>query len=405
MMRRGLLGTLLALLAGAGLVSAGDPGYAPDPALPLPWSFERVLPYQTWCGYPHTFWLSAEFQSVWMKDGNLPPLVTRGPAGSQGILGQPGTILLYGDEEVNYNPFLGGKFMGGVWGDYNELFGLEGGFMFAAEKDDKFVAYTPGGPNAPVIARPVISALTGQQTSSLALIPGIQVGTIDVLSTSRFLGAEGHLIFNWHCLQNGRIDCLVGIRYLELDEYLEIDEAGVIDDGPSPSDGFQAVISDEFDARTRFYGGYLGAKGQFYYDGWTLDLVGRVSIGATQEAVDITGITGFVSPTNISTYGEGGLLALFTNAGPRQKDVFGVVPEVGVRAGYQVLERLKVYAGINALYWNKVIRVGDQVDLTINPTQLPTSATPFQGPLQPTVLFRDTDFWLVAVSAGLEVRY
>ena len=329
-----LLGSLLPLVAGASLASASDL-YGDASAPIMPWYIERILPYQTWCGYPQSFWLSAEFQTVVMKDGNLPTLVTGGPAGTQGILGQPGTVLLYGDDKANLNPFLGGKFMGGLWNDYNELYGIEGGFSYASERSGDFFAYPPATPDAPVIAR---------------------LGT-------GFLGAEGHLIRNWKCLEAGRIDLIAGFRYLELDETLMA--------------GFRAVITDDFDARTRFYGGYVGAKAKFHRDAWTLDGLGRVALGGTQEEIGID---------------RGGLLTLPTNAGVRQKDVFGVVPELSVRIGCQVLERLNVFAGFSVLYWNRVIRVGDQVDRTTNPDL-------------PNVSFNSTDFWLVTTSVGLEVRY
>lgn len=405
LMWKGLFSSLLVLVGCAGFASGSDLYADSDQPGILPWYVERVLPFQTWCGYPHTFWLSAEFQAVVMKDGHLPPLVTAGPAGSLGILGQPGTVLLYGDEDANHNPFLGGKFMGGAWGDYEELYGIEGGFTYASEQEDQFVAFTPGAAGSPIIARPVINAQTGQPSSSLALIPGFQVGTIDIQNTSSFLGAEGHLIRNCWCFATGRIDLIAGFRYLELDENLYMDEVGSIGP-PSPLfSGFRAVIADDFEVRTRFYGGYLGAKGEFHRDHWTLDVMSRVAIGSTQDEIGIEGVTAFGPPVGPLFFRPGGLLALATNAGVRQKDVFGVVPEVSVRVGCQILERLNVFAGFSALYWNKVVRVGDQVNLTINPSLLPSASSSLVGPPLPNVFFHQTDFWLMTGSVGLEVRY
>ena len=165
----------------------------------------------------------------------------------------------------------------------------------------------------------------------------------------QFPRAEGHLIRNWKCLANGRVDLIAGFRYLELDENLHMDEAGEIGNVNPLFNGFRAVIADDFDVRTRFYGGYVGAKGRFCRDAWTLDVLGRVSIGSTQEEIGINGVTAFGPPTGPLFFAAGGLLALQTNAGVRQKDVFGVVPELSVRVGCQVLERLNVYAGFSAL--------------------------------------------------------
>ena len=189
-MAKRLLGSLLALIVCAGVASASDFSSGSNEPGIVPWYIEHILPYQTWCGYPQTFWLSAEFQAVVMKDGHLPPLVTGGPAGTQGILGQPGTVLLYGDEKANHNPFLGGKFMGGVWADYNELYGLEGGFAYASERSDDFVAYTPGSAGAPIIcaARHQRSDRPRQQQPRAH--SGFEVGTISVENTCSFLARK-----------------------------------------------------------------------------------------------------------------------------------------------------------------------------------------------------------------------
>ncbi|MCS6976298.1 MAG: BBP7 family outer membrane beta-barrel protein [Gemmatales bacterium] len=382
-------------------------GHAMPPATEHPYSGvaapeQRIFPYQAYCGYPHTFWLSAEFVSWWMSDGRLPPLVTAGPAGSSAVLGEPGTVLLYGGSRADLDPLLGGQFRGGMWFDFEQFWGIEGGFQFAAERSDNFVAFTPGGPGQPVISRPVVDVLTGQPASTASLIPDFRTGTVDIYVSTRFLGAEGHVLRNLLCFPEGRLDLLIGFRYLELEEHLEADEYGDLSAGILGT--VPAVISDEFDARNRFYGGYVGVKAAWQWDRLTAEMMGRVSLGGTQQQIGITGVTGIgnLTPDGIrTTFFPGGLLAQATNAGLVDRDVFGVVPEGSLRIGYQILEHLRIHAGMSLLYWNRVVRVGEQVDLGINPN-IPV---PPGEPQRPALLFHDRGFWLFGLSAGLEVRY
>ncbi|HET7719587.1 MAG TPA: BBP7 family outer membrane beta-barrel protein, partial [Acidimicrobiales bacterium] len=64
-------------------------------------------------------------------------------------------------------------------------------------------------------------------------------------------------------------------------------------------------------------------------------------------------------------------------------------------------------AGYTVLYWSSVVRPGDQVDLLVNASQIPSNLLPtgLVGPARPAVLFRDTDFWAQGVNLSLEVRY
>ena len=108
------LGSAVSLLASAGLAWAQHPQAVPtSPALgagsgqPVP----VVVPYgarpaqgailwqEGMGGHEQAapasrFWGSAEFLLWKIKDGNIPPLVTAGPAPSGGFLGEPGTVTL-----------------------------------------------------------------------------------------------------------------------------------------------------------------------------------------------------------------------------------------------------------------------------------------------------------------------
>jgi hypothetical protein len=104
----------------------------------------------------------------------------------------------------------------------------------------------------------------------------------------------------------------------------------------------------------------------------------------------------------------GGLLALpGTNIGNYADTRFGVLPEFGVRFGYDITEHCRVFVGYNFLYLNTVVRPGDQIDLRVNPTFQPSAAGPGAGigPRFPTMPFHTTSYWAQGLTFGLQYRY
>src|SRR5262249_12040293 len=97
-----------------------------------------------------------------------------------------------------------------------------------------------------------------------------------------------------------------------------------------------------------------------------------------------------IPPSNV------GLLAQGSNIGRHFHNHFAVVPEVGLKVGYQVNDNLTVFAGYSVLYLSDVVRPGEQVDLVVDKT----------GNLQrPRVTRNNSSFWAHGVNAGLEWKY
>ena len=84
-----------------------------------------------------------------------------------------------------------------------------------------------------------------------------------------------------------------------------------------------------------------------------------------------------------------------------------MIPEIGATMGYQVTPRLRIIGGYTLLYWANVVRPGDQIDLDLNATLIPSnSATPELVPGDfPRRNFVQTDFWGHGVNAGAEYRW
>jgi hypothetical protein len=135
-------------------------------------------------------------------------------------------------------------------------------------------------------------------------------------------------------------------------------------------------------------------------------MIGKVAMGNSHQVVYIDGSTDIAyQGTDITQTFPGGILAQRTNMGFHSQNQFAVVPEASVTIGYDLTCRLKCTFGYSFIYWSRVSRPGDHIDLVLNPNLFPEEADPFEGPLRPAFAFRDTSFWAQGMSFGLEYRW
>jgi hypothetical protein len=303
---------------------------------------------------------------------------------------------------VNGGLTAGGRITVGYWIDFEQTCGIEGYFFQLGARTDRFGAGTPGN-----VGRPFFNVATGMPDAEFVSVPGFLDGTVQVsASTGSFLGAgvlTRHNLY-WGC--NAHLDALVGYRYLSL-----IDDLGVIENLTSvdPTQtvaplGTRIIVMDSFHTSNRFHGGDIGLSGEYRWNSWSLGGTARIALGATQERVDINGSTIVIVPGFAPVTSPGGLLALSSNSGIRTRDVFAVVPEIQAQLAYQISARTRIHVGYNFLYWSRVARAGDQIDLAVNPALLPP-ATPGASPLRPAFTFQGADFWAQGINLGLDFRF
>ena len=124
------------------------------------------------------------------------------------------------------------------------------------------------------------------------------------------------------------------------------------------------------------------------------------------STVDINGSRTATLPNGGGTStSAGGLLAQPSNIGRYSFDEFAVLPEGGINFGYQVTSNIRAYAGYNFLYWNKVIRASEQVDLNVNPSQIAGGRDPLSNVQAPAFRPNYSDYWVQGVTFGLELRF
>lgn len=357
------------------------------------------------CGDCSWWWGSAEYLLWWTRHANAPVLATTGPASTFGVLGAPGTVTLF-DGTLDYGTASGGRFSTGIWFCDNQWLGMDASFLFLGDRSINFLAAS-NSMGSPLISRPFVGAITGAPTVEQVAFPGEQAGSLAIHSDTRFWSAETNLRWNPCCLcGNGccggswRIGFLTGFRYQSLRENLGITE-DFTDLGAIVT---RHTLTDQFNARNRFYGGQLGMLIELKRGCWSLDMRGKVALGGTTQTAQISGSEVDTSlNTGAQARFNSGLLALPSNIGHFSRDQFSVVPEVGINIGYQVCEHLRLFVGYNFIYWNNVARPGSFIDPVVNTTQ--QSGGTLTGPARPAFAFHNTDFWAHGVNFGFELRY
>ncbi len=364
-------------------------------------------------------WVNAEYLLFWVHE-KLPPLATTfvppniigqptPTAPGVGILGQSGTEVLFGGNGTQTD-HSGARLTAGFWEEDSPI-GFEARFGFLGTEVNRFSAGSDASGN-PTLSRPVINALTGQETVLFVSNPNEFTGSV-VASTSTSLldGALNALV------QTGypQAAMIVGFRYLNLRENLSIGQdstvlpgATVGTEGTFLGSGTNVLILDGVTTRNQFLGGQIGAQARCESpDGWLwLKLLATLGVGVNHESIDGVGSTTITPAGGAPTVLPGGLLVQETNGGHLGRDRISVVPEVGVTLGCHLSPYVVATVGYTFLYWSEVVRP-EGIDRNINPTQLPTSVMSGAGVTGPAApgFPRSTDFWAQGLNVGLGFEF
>lgn len=375
------------------------------------------------CGLPlGMLWWEADYLLWWAKGMEIPPLVT---AGSTGALGAADTQILYGDDRILDDVRSGFRVGLGSWLDCGRCYGLEGDYWMLGEATDHFQASSDAN-GSPSLFRPFFNVNPrdadgdfnppAREDAEIVSTPEVLAGAVLVDSFSELQGAgirvRRRLCCESSCAaccdecgcqhavpSNSRLDLLVGYRFVQLREGLAVRE-DLTSLLTQPDEG-QFDIVDDFRTMNSFHGADLGIAWRRRCGPWLFDLLGKLALGGVQQTVTIAGQTVISESAASDGNYVGGLLAQRTNMGVHRRNVFAVVPELGVSVGYQLGPCLAAKIGYDFLYWSRVVRPGDQIDLDVNPDLLPPEEE-FEGAERPRFEFRDTDFWAQGIRVGLE---
>jgi hypothetical protein len=357
---------------------------AQEPILDADRSTEVVSGSQTVASRGGSLYSSADFLYAAARGVYVPPLVTLSPPGTSpataGRLYQPNTLPRFGGEQLGQSFRPGFKLNVGYWFDPARHNGLDVGFFFLGTLTESFDGSTaPGGV---ILARPFVNGTTGANSS----VPFGTTGPAAVAASFATEVIGGDVNFRRGLRPDGKLDLLLGYRYLHLRDDLDVYTS---QGSHVPVPATTARTADSFRTRNDFHGPQVGfASHCRLAAGFSLDLLTKLGLGVTVADADLRGSSATAlgaSPT--------GLLVAGSNAGSRTTTSFAVVPEVGVKLGYDVTECLRFAFGYSLIYWSRVERAPNQVDLTVGTANRPGFPN------------RGTDFWVQGWTAGMAWKY
>ncbi len=387
-----------------------------------------------------------------MKHGPSPELLTTAANNglnanglTGGILGEPGTVVLFTGRDLDFGAFTGARAKAGVHMGPEGFWSFEVGGFYLPKRSVDFAA--AGGSNGtPLLTIPFLDSATGNLSS---LDVNAQdgggnpylVGRMAIHSDLQVWGYEINLIAHSIRTSERSVDLVMGFRSLGLNENLSINQTlspaltgNVTLQFPNAGQGVAfyynvlantpAYVSDHFSTRNLFNGPQVGGRFNFARGPFSADLNVKVAVGITHQRATIEGSStaALAEDPNAQTIvanltTPGGVFALQNNSGSFSQNQFTIVPEVGFNLRCEVTSWLRVHAGYNALYWSNVARPGGQIDGTLNSKLIPTGAllptntnpvgvfVPGSEQGRPYFVFRDTAFWAHGINVGVEFRY
>jgi hypothetical protein len=326
-----------------------------------------------------------------------------------------------GDAEHGKNdPSSGGRLTVGYWlveenpwvgGGIRDL-GVEGRFFFIGQRSVDFQSDA-----LPTLVRPFFDVNNRQGSGFVVAAPGVATGGISANARiDNLWGAEANV---WKSLYHDYPGTLFGLsvmggfRYLSSDYHLQISSVSTFDANLAPTSPFfplagsNLAVGDSFTTHNRFYGGQVGIAGQAWLLPSMLLQAGlKIAVGVTNEDLNIAGSQVRTVANGPPQSSPGGVLALPSNTGHFNKNQFAQVPEVEARLSFRITNHVTLGGGFSALYWSRIARAAEQIDQEVTVTQLPNfqvpAGTPATNLARPSVLFRQSDLWMLGLSLGGE---
>jgi hypothetical protein len=400
--------------------SSGSPT-EPLQQLPQPRPLDMAEPaIQEFDVPPGQWWFGVDFL-LWFMDKPrlpIPLLTTTSSAGtnttSTGALSGATTQILFGTEDLRFGNYPGGRFSIGYWFAPERILGLEAS-IFNVEASDVLAVVSGSNTSSGVLSRPFTNAASGVQQAAVVAFPVTQTGTVSILATSQLAGGEFNLAAKFIRGVESDWDLIAGLRFLKLEESLDINQntvAGAGNNlrfgGVAVTNGSTVTVFDRFETRNRFSGVQFGVRKESHLCHMILGCQFKVAAGVTRQTINIDGGSSLTAPgTGATTSLPGGILALPTNIGEVVVNEWTLIPQLQITVGYQCMEHLRLWASYECLMWSNTARPGDQIDPSLNVTQVPTSASfaTFTGPVRPVVPLEQESLFLQGLSFGMELKY
>jgi hypothetical protein len=358
------------------------------------------LPTQT-TGRAGSFYADAEYLLFWFKPVcfNVPGLTT----GGTGVVGQPGTQIVIGGDpphKFDFGATSGIRTTVG-WQSGDGVFGVEvSGFLMDTASNGQFFAASANG--SPASYLPYVAPDNSHQVLPFT-VPGVVTGSSLAIGSTHVWGVESNLVLPFTverpgCTLYGAF--LAGGRYLDLTDRDRITNTLSLVDDP----GAFAIGQDQIVTRNQFGGAQVGTTLGLSWGKCSLEYTLKLAAGLTEQARNIQGSPVLASTVESPLLVPGPLIALPSNIGRETAERVTVVPDIGVKARFELTPSCSLTVGYMLLYWNKVLCPGDQMDDSVNITQLPFHG-PATGPALPAPMFVHTDYFAQGLDVGIQFRF
>ncbi|EMI17266.1 protein containing DUF1551 [Rhodopirellula maiorica SM1] len=345
------------------------------------------------------FWGRAEYLA-WALDGiSLPPLVTTSPAGTTpentGVLGQSGTTVLFGGNEILDELRSGVRISVGRF-DSNGCDATELSAIGVFSDSESF------SNNGSLLARPIFNTQTASEDAMLIAHPDFLSGAVRVQVENELYAFDVLRRLRLVTSACDSLDLLIGYRHARLDEMLRIDQSSTYTAAQGQIvSGTTVVLFDDFDVENQFNGGEIGFNYRRRNGTWTLSTLLKVGLGVNRADVTIDGGTTNTVPGSGSASFTGGLLAQQTNIGQYEDSQFTVIPEVGITLSKRIDDFVELSIGYGLLYWSDATRVADVIDRSVS--QFPPE--PSSGSGNPRFTFQTDDFISHGLTTGVNFSF
>jgi hypothetical protein len=342
--------------------------------------------YQPHC---RTWWGSAEFLLLWRKERNTPALVTTATAvvdeDTDGQIGEANTRILLGNDSFDPHLQPGGRFDIGFWSDDCQTCGFGGRFTGLGDDD---LNYRVDNTTNNVLTIPFfnLDAAVNEEDTLIIAHPNTgATGNISVTGHNEVYTTDLYMrrLLLKEC--DYRIDFIGGYFFSRINEDLEINSTTLV--------GNTVNIRDTFRTKNEYHGGSLGLMGEFDRECFRVNILAKVALTNVSQTVIIDGQQNIDNGNQVV---NNGLFAQPSNIGTRDRNEFSVVPEFGFNYAYKVGCGVELTTGYTLLYWDNVVRPGDQIDRSVDNTQRVA---------RPAFNFVESDYWVHGMNFGLNWVY
>ncbi|MCW8132293.1 MAG: BBP7 family outer membrane beta-barrel protein [Planctomycetota bacterium] len=319
----------------------------------------------------------------WYSPSKNKPIVTTGNINvgltENGALGQPGTSVLFGDDDTEFGLHGGAQFKLQAWVDSSRTWGFRAGGFVLSEGDEKFTTSSDGSAvrGLTYISQSVFLGTPDAGTEHAFNISGSFLnvffrGPSDLSITNRTQMWGTELAAMHRMLDNEKytLDLSFGFRHLQLEESFKLEASYIrrrhFFAGNTITTVLfrnQASLRDKYETETNFYGGQFGADFRLNLGRFAFSALPRVGLGVSNHHAHLSGhatLTDTFTGTVLATDNSGMYIHRGISGDHTEAD-FAVVPELETRLDIRLHKNLLFNVGGFVRYWSSVARASDQL--------------------------------------------